>query len=127
MFKGWCDVSGNTLETFDTWKNTAIAWHGFFDDNEWQAIQDFVGNYNDVHETHGMYFLHSVGLRVHNRRLLKTKGDIIGMESYFLQAGDQIWFTRDSRTPLILRPKPETKDFGLLGRHTFMVSYMARS
>ncbi|ERF74426.1 hypothetical protein EPUS_06604 [Endocarpon pusillum Z07020] len=112
MYQTRCSVSGDNLETIDRMKNATIALHGFLDDTEWQAIQDLARNCKHAQVVH---FLHSVSPKVRNRRLFKTKGDIIGMGSYSTQAGDQIWFIRDCRTPLILRPKPETEDFWLVG------------
>ncbi|KAF7503295.1 hypothetical protein GJ744_004017 [Endocarpon pusillum] len=113
LFEWWYEVSGYTLETLDTMENAAIvALRRFLGGTEWQAIQDLVRHCTYAQVKH---FLDSVSPKVYNRRLFKTKGDIIGMGSRSTQAGDQVWFVRDCRTPLILRPKPETKDFWLVG------------
>lgn len=68
-------------------------------------------------------FVNSVRDKVYGRKLFATKDHLIGMGSCSIQADDEVWLIRDSRTPLILRPKPGTDDFVLVGEaylHGFM-------
>lgn len=75
------------------------------------------------HQNQMLPFVQSVKSKVCGRKLFKTSGDLLGMGSRSILAKDQIWLIRDSRTPLILRPKPGTGDFVLVGEaylHGFM-------
>jgi Heterokaryon incompatibility protein (HET) len=68
-------------------------------------------------------FVRSIGAKVCGRKLFKSLNNLVGMGSSSVEAGDEIWLIRDSRTPLILRPKPGTQDFLLVGEaylHGFM-------
>ena len=75
------------------------------------------------HKKRMLPFVQSIECKVYGRKLFMTKNNFVGMGSRSIQADDQVWLIRDSRTPLILRPKPGTQDLFLVGEaylHGFM-------
>ncbi|ERF76069.1 hypothetical protein EPUS_01402 [Endocarpon pusillum Z07020] len=82
------------------------------------------------HKKRMLPYLRSIEGKVFGRKLFKTKNDLVGMGLRSVQAGDQVWLIGDSRTPLILRRKPGTEDFLLVGEaylHRFMHGEMLDS
>lgn len=79
--------------------------------------------FTQYHQQRMLPFVQSTRRKVHGRKFFKTQNEFLGMGSRSVQSGDQVWLIRDSKTPLILRPKPDTQDFLLVGEsylHGFM-------
>ena len=91
-----------------------------------EAPEEYQGSeeaFSSYHRNRMLPFINSTKSKVYGRKLFKTSGDLLGMGPRSIQADDQIWLIRESRTPLILRPKPGTGDFLLVGEaylHGFM-------
>jgi Heterokaryon incompatibility protein (HET) len=91
-----------------------------------QVPEEFQGSeeaFTSYHRRQMLPFIHAVESKVYGRKLFQTTGNLLGMGSRSVQADDQVWLIRDSKTPLILRPKPGTEDFLLVGEaylHGFM-------
>lgn len=82
------------------------------------------------HRKRMLPFVRSIEAKVYGRKLFQTGNNLVGMGSCSIQADDQVWLIRDSRTPLILRPKSGTQDFVLVGEaylHGFMHGEMLDS
>jgi Heterokaryon incompatibility protein (HET) len=88
-----------------------------------EEIQEDDGAFTSYHRKRMLPFILSIKAKVYGRKLFKTKGELLGLGSRSIQADDQVWLIRDSKTPLILRPKSDTQDFLLVGEaylHGFM-------
>ena len=75
------------------------------------------------HREQMLPFIRAIERKVYGRKLFQTTGNLMGMGSRSIQADDEVWLIRDSKTPLILRPKAGTEDFLLVGEaylHGFM-------
>jgi hypothetical protein len=91
-------------------------------------IEDNEESFTLYHRTLMLPFVHSIGPRTYGRRLFQTTGGLLGMGSQSIEGGDQVWLIQDSRTPLIVRPKPGTQEFLLVGEaylHGFMRGEMS--
>jgi hypothetical protein len=78
-------------------------------------IEDNEESFTLYQRTQMLPFVQSIGPKAHGRRLFQTTGGLLGMGSQSVEGGDQVWLIRDSRTPLIVRPKPGTQEFLLVG------------
>lgn len=79
--------------------------------------------FTSYHETQMLPFVRSVEPKMYGRRFFQTSSKLCGVGSRSVQDGDQVWLVRDSRTPLILRPRPGNEEFSLVGEayvHGFM-------
>ncbi len=105
----------------------------FYPDSQIEVPEEIRGDaeaFTSYHKKRMLPYLHAIEGKVFGRKLFKTNNDLVGMGLRSIQAGDAVWLIRDSRTPLILRPKPGTEDFTLVGEaylHGFMHGEMLDS
>jgi hypothetical protein len=88
-----------------------------------EEIQGDAEAFTLYHRKRMLAFVGSIEAKVSGRKLFLTGNKFVGMGPHSIQADDQIWLIRDSKTPLILRPKSGTQHFLLVGEaylHGFM-------
>jgi Heterokaryon incompatibility protein (HET) len=95
-----------------------------------EEIQRDAEAFTLYHRKRMLPFVRSIEAKVSGRRLFQTRNKFVGMGPHSIQADDQVWLIRDSKTPLILRPKPASQHFLLVGEaylHGFMHGEMLDS
>lgn len=74
---------------------------------EGQSSADKDGAYKPVNSRSS--FADKRGYHHRGRALLQTQKGLLGLGPYWAQPGDQVWVVAGGRTPLVLRPVPESK------------------
>jgi Heterokaryon incompatibility protein (HET) len=95
-----------------------------------KEIQGDAEAFTLYHRKRMLPFVRSIEAKVSGRKPFQTGNKLVGMGLCSIQADDQVWLIRDSRTPMILRPKSGTQHFLLVGEaylHGFMHGEMLDS